>query len=609
MSATLKILLVEDSANDAELALRELKRAGLSCTGLRVDTEPEFERALEDFKPNVILSDFSMPRFDGMAALAIAHEKHPQIPFIFVSGTLGEEYAIRALKSGATDYVLKSNMVRLPPTVERAFLEASAAEEQQRMQTALRLSEQRYKLAASTGDLWDWTLSTGQAYISHLWKERLGYEDHEVPNTSESWISLLHPEDRETVLDAVRAHITKKTPCDVEYRARTKQGEYRWLHSKGQATWDENGVATYMAGTVADITERKQAEIKVRRLNRVYAVLSGINGLTVRVRNPDELFREACRIAVEAGQFRLAWIGLGDREAMVVRPVAWHGLGQDYVGLMPLGLDRNDPASYGLTGKAYNRGVPVIIQDMQTDPRILLQEQGRARGFRSLAILPLIVSSEVVGTLALYAGEPGFFDAEEVKLLVELASDVAFALDYIDKADKLSQLAYFDSLTGLPNRRLLMDRLRRAQLNSSRQRAPFAVLFIDLDDFKQVNDLYGHDTGDKLLAEVAQRLQASVRQNDTVARLGGDEFVVILEDLGATEEVAAANVQAVAEKILDLLSQEYVLGTQSHSCSASVGIELLNGSDHSVEQILKNADAAMYRVKRSRRGDACVGRP
>jgi diguanylate cyclase (GGDEF)-like protein/PAS domain S-box-containing protein len=603
VSATLKVLLVEDSALDAELAMRELKRAGLGCTGLRVDTEPEFLRALGEFQPHVILSDFSMPRFDGMAALAIAHEQRPEVPFIFVSGTLGEEYAIRALKSGATDYVLKSNLVRLPPTVERAVQEAQTIEQQRSMQLALSLSEQRYKLAASTGDLWDWTLTTGEAYMSHQWKARLGYQDHEIPNTTEAWLSLLHPEDLPAVLHAVREHITKRTPCEVEYRTRTKQGGYRWLQSKGQATWDETGRATYMAGTVADITERKLAEIKVRRLNRVYAMLSGINALTVRVRNPTELFREACRIAVEAGQFRLAWIGLADPAAGVVRPVAWHGLGDGYVGLMPLGLHRGDPATYGLTGQAYDRRAPVVIEDIEAEPHVQLKEEARARGFRSLAVLPLQVSAEVVGTLTLYSGETGFFDAEELKLLGELCSDVAFALDYIDKADKLSQLAYCDTLTGLPNRRLLMDRLRRAQLNSIRQRMPFAVLFIDLDDFKRVNDRFGHDTGDKLLIEVARRLSAAVRQNDTVARLGGDEFVVILEDLGATEDIASSHAEGIARKIHDLLAQEHSLDGERHYCSASVGIELLNGSDCSVEQILKDADAAMYRDKRARRPD------
>lgn len=596
----MKILLVEDSENDAELVLRELKRAGIGCASLRVETEPDYQRALDEFKPDIILSDFTMPRFDGMSALAIAREAHPEVPFIFVSGTLGEEYAIRALKSGASDYVLKSNLLRLPPTVERALAESQAAEEQRRMADALRLSEQRYKLAASTGDLWDWTLTTGEAYISPVWKERLDYEDHEVPNTAEAWQSLLHPDDRDHVLETVHMHLTQRTPCDIEYRMRTKQGGYRWLHAKGQATWDDDGRATYMAGTVADITERKQAEIKVRRLNRVYAVLSGINALTVRVRDADELFREACRIAVEAGQFRLAWIGMVDEAAGIVRPRAWHGLGENYVGLMPLGVRLQDPSSFGLPGKAYVKRSPVVIDNMQADPRILLKHECEQRGFRSLAVLPLKVGAEVVGTLALYAGEVGFFDAEEMKLLAELADDVAFALDYIDKADKLSQLAYFDTLTGLPNRRLLMDRLRRAQLNSMRQRAPFAVLFIDMDDFKQVNDLFGHDTGDKLLTEVARRLEACVRQNDTVARLGGDEFVVILEDLGLSEQIANAHVQAIAGKILEQLGQDYVVGTQRHHCTASIGIELLDGNACSVEQILKDADAAMYRVKRTR---------
>jgi diguanylate cyclase (GGDEF)-like protein/PAS domain S-box-containing protein len=597
----MKILLVEDSENDAELIVRELKRAGMGCTSMRVETEPDYQRALTAFNPDIILSDFSMPRFDGMSALAIARQAHPEIPFIFVSGTLGEEYAIRALKSGASDYVLKGNLLRLPPTVERALSEAHAAQEQRRMATALRLSEQRYKLAASTGDLWDWTLTTGEAYISHVWKARLGYEDHEVPNTAQAWVALLHPDDREAAMAAVRAHITHKSPCDVEYRLRTKQGGYRWMHAKGQATWDESGRATYMAGTVADVTERKQAEIKVHRLNRVYAVLSGINALTVRVRDADELFREACRIAVEAGQFRLAWIGLVDEAAGMVRPRAWHGLGENYVGLMPLGVRLQNPDSFGLPGKAYIKRAPVVIENMQAEPRILFKEECEQRGFRSLAVLPLKVGSEVVGTMALYASEVGFFDAEEVKLLIELADDVAFALDYIDKADKLSQLAYFDTLTGLPNRRLLMDRLRRAQLNSMRQRTPFAVLFIDMDDFKQVNDLHGHDTGDKLLVEVARRLEMCVRQNDTVARLGGDEFVVILEDLGLTEQIANAHVQAIADKIFEHLGQDYFLGDQRHHCAASVGVELLDGNECSVEQILKDADAAMYRVKRSRR--------
>src|SRR2546427_2566055 len=121
----LRLLLTEDNPADAELELRELKRAGLRIAHRIADTEQGFVSALREFSPDVILSDFSMPGFDGMAALALARDLAPDTPFIFVSGTLGEEYAIRALRNGAADYVLKTNMVRLPPTVDRAVKEAA----------------------------------------------------------------------------------------------------------------------------------------------------------------------------------------------------------------------------------------------------------------------------------------------------------------------------------------------------------------------------------------------------------------------------------------------------------------------------------------------------
>src|SRR5947207_1568998 len=120
----LRLLLTEDNPADAELELRELKRAGLRIAHRIADTEQGFVSALREFSPDVILSDFSMPGFDGMAALALARDLAPDTPFVFVSGTLGEEYAIRALKNGATDYVLKTNLVRLPAAVERALADA-----------------------------------------------------------------------------------------------------------------------------------------------------------------------------------------------------------------------------------------------------------------------------------------------------------------------------------------------------------------------------------------------------------------------------------------------------------------------------------------------------
>lgn len=137
--------MVEDAAPDAELLLRELKRAGISCDTRRVETVGDYQKELEEFKPHVIFSDFSMPKFDGLQALEIARRSCPFIPFIFVSGTIGEENAIRALQGGATDYVLKSNLLRLPAALQRAMKDVHERDARQQQVNQLRESEKRYR--------------------------------------------------------------------------------------------------------------------------------------------------------------------------------------------------------------------------------------------------------------------------------------------------------------------------------------------------------------------------------------------------------------------------------------------------------------------------------
>ncbi len=145
MSQQFRVLMVEDNASDAELIVRELKRAGMRCDAHRVETAVEFRRELDEYQPHVILSDFSMPKFDGMEALAIAKRSHPEIPFIFVSGTIGEENAVRALQSGAIDYVLKGNLLRLPPAIERAMSEIRERRARQVLERELRESGKKYQ--------------------------------------------------------------------------------------------------------------------------------------------------------------------------------------------------------------------------------------------------------------------------------------------------------------------------------------------------------------------------------------------------------------------------------------------------------------------------------
>ncbi len=163
--------------------------------------------------------------------------------------------------------------------------------------------------------------------------------------------------------------------------------------------------------------------------------------------------------------------------------------------------------------------------------------------------------------------------------------------------DKIQHLAFYDALTGLPNRRMLLDRLNHLLATGSRHRRPGALLFIDLDNFKTLNDTYGHDQGDLLLQQVAQRLLTCIRKSDSLARWGGDEFVVLLEDLSDLTPEAAAQAQAVAEKILAALGQPYSLSGETHHGTPSIGITLFDDDHETVDALLKHADLAMYQAK------------
>ncbi len=168
-------------------------------------------------------------------------------------------------------------------------------------------------------------------------------------------------------------------------------------------------------------------------------------------------------------------------------------------------------------------------------------------------------------------------------------------------AEEIKHLAFYDSLTRLPNRRHLMDRLKHALAASARSGKAGALLFIDLDNFKTLNDTLGHDVGDLLLQQVAQRTESCVREDDTVARLGGDEFVVMLEGLSEHELEAAAQAESVGEKILAALNQSYQLAAHKHHNTPSIGITLFNGQHEAIDELFKQADIAMYQAKKSGR--------
>jgi diguanylate cyclase (GGDEF)-like protein len=240
------------------------------------------------------------------------------------------------------------------------------------------------------------------------------------------------------------------------------------------------------------------------------------------------------------------------------------------------------------------------MNDYLADPRAAaFHGTARTDGTNSGASFPLLAHGQVVGVMSFMSREKDTFTSEFAELLQRLVDNVSFALENFDRADektkadeRIEYLASHDSLTHLPNREMFNGMLRRAIDAAARYQRQFAVLFIDLDRFKVINDSLGHDAGDMLLVEIGGRLRRALRSSDVVARLGGDEFVVILEETAERPEV-----ERIAGELLSVLSQPLQLSGHECHTTASIGIAMYPSDGTDMQTLTKNADMAMYLAK------------
>lgn len=358
----------------------------------------------------------------------------------------------------------------------------------------------------------------------------------------------------------------------------------------------ENGGVLYTA-VVRDITQRVQDEKKIARLTRIHQVLSGINSAIVRIRDRQELFDEACRIAVEHGNFGIAWIGMLDAAAQEVTPVARAGLGADELLGGVNAMIRDDRLQgRGVLARAFTARKPAFDNDITINPEVGGKRRAEAirRGYRSVIVLPLIVEGELQGGLSLFAKEPNFFDEEEIKLLNELAGDISFALDHIAKEEKLNYLAFYDALTGLPNRTLFNDRVEQ-RLNSARlENRTFAVAMLDLERFRNINETLGRQGGDDLIRQVGQRLKQASAKTSLVAHIGGNHFAV-----ATPRQVSGELPQAIEQILRDVFGPPFQVAGDALRMAARAGVAVYPEDGTSAESLLKNAEAALNKSKES----------
>jgi PAS domain S-box-containing protein/diguanylate cyclase (GGDEF)-like protein len=557
-----------------------------------VDGEKSFVDALHEFMPDVILSDFSMPGFDGTAALALAREICPDTPFIFVSGAIGEETAINALKSGATDYVLKSNLVRLPSAVERARAEAVARRERRRTDAQLRESESlKGAILESSLDCLITIDHEGKIVeFNPAAEATFGLTREQA--LGKAMVELIVPP---RLRDAHRrgfAHYLATGEGPIF----GKRLELEAIRADGTEFPIELAIMAIGAtskpmftGFVRDITARKEFEEKIKRLNRVYAVLSGINSVILRAGDRNGLFRDASRIAIEHGGFRMAWIGVVDKEAGIVKPVAFAGDVRDFFETAPLAITENKPGGLGLAGRAVGEMKPMISNDVRNDPQRLMRKEMDERGINSLAVIPLIVGGEAVGVLSLYAGELGFFDSEEMKLLVDLAGNISFALEHIESEEKVRYLAYYDSLTGLANRTLFLERLAQYVSEASRERNQLALVIVNIERFKTINDTFGREAGDSLLKQVGGRLLDLAKDPNRVARVGADHFAVVVPNLKHEESL----IRGLEQGSRRIDGDPYTVTGTELRISTRSGVALFPGDGDDADTLFRNAEAAL----------------
>ncbi len=546
----IKILMVEDTPTDAELALRELKRGGIQHQARRVETEKELRHELVDFKPDIVLSDFSMPHFDGLSALKVVRQELPDTPFIFVSGRIGEELAIESLKLGASDYVIKTNLSRLPSAVNRAMEHVEQRDARRRVETELLESNLMFRTFMEN--------LPGAAFIKDKHGRYL-YGNHGLDKAFnvEKGYSIgkldteLAPFDVAHKLREMDTRVLNAGTALQEVEAMSMpSGVTYWLSTKFPLV-GENDNSRHIGGIAIEITERMKVEQDL--LLRTRAIEACVNPIVIV-----DTTAPGMPLIYVNGAFETI-TGYSSEEALGRNCKFLQGTDTDQpeLGKLRAAIREQRPASLLL--RNYHKDGSMFLNELYIAP---VSETGDGS-----------TAGHFVGVL---------YDVTQIKRYQE----------------DLEHQANYDTLTGLANRNLLNERTQQALIQARRNDQFLSLVFIDLDNFKLVNDSMGHGAGDELIANVGARLQTCIRDGDTVARIGGDEFVLLL-----TNQNPGDSNLTVMQRIQQELVKPMLIRGQELVVTCSMGIARFPEDGEDSESLLANADAAMYRAKSSGRNN------
>ncbi len=401
----------------------------------------------------------------------------------------------------------------------------------------------------------------------------------------DDFLRWVHEKDRAPFGETFTQVLHSNGERQLEHRIVARDGTTRWVHTIMRPALRESSGAR-VQGTIRDITESKLASLRLH-------VDHGVTQLAALAKSADELMPKVLEIVCSAFGWECGtWWSYDSDRAQLRCQTVWRADAPRVADFLMLTSKMSVPAGIDLPGLAWTQREPVFVPDLANGQGFSRGEVAKRAWLRSGVAIPVAADERFGGVIEFFSGEAIVADELFVRLLKTIAAQIGHFFKRKHAEETLRFVATHDALTDLGNRAIFTEQLARALARVARYGRGLAVLFVDIDRFKIVNDTLGHSAGDRMLQECARRLKDCLRASDTVARLGGDEFVVMVEEFSGPRDAIA-----VAQKILTNLGRPLVLEGQELLPSASIGIAIAPEDGADVEMLLKNADIAMYRAK------------
>ena len=481
----------------------------------------------------------------------------------------------------------------------RAALLKSNAQQRQSLEM-VKASEANLAEAQRIARLGSWTFdpATGVAEWSLATYRIFGVDPAHAPLSGEAFLELIHLEDHHHYNELMRTALREGRRCESQFRIVSTGGDICWVHAVAEPVVSENGLTASLRGTFMDINERKQLEHRQALEHDVTRVVAESDTI-------DDAMPKIIKLVCENFGWDCGAYWRWDKRDRLLRCSDTWSINSDEVREFVVRSKQQGfaPTPAGLIRRVWSTGEPVWIADVYGDPSFLRASIAAKAGLHGAFAFPVRIGDELCGVLEFFIRNVCQPDAALLRVAQSIGLQIGQFIARTAAQRQIRQLAHFDFLTGLPNRTLFNQLLDHALSKAQRHARQLAILFIDLDGFKQINDRFGHDAGDHLLVTFTLRLRESLRRSDavgrhigsdTAARLGGDEFVVLIDEFADPVEL-----EAVAKRVLAAAAQPFPLAGPEGEISASIGISIYPTDGTDIESLTKSADSAMYRAKQA----------